>query len=72
MKKNIYLIKQEEVMNIHILQHIPFEDTGAVENWIKENNHRKTYTKFYEDDTLPDLDSFDFLIILGGFMGAYE
>ena len=59
-------------MNIHILQHVPFEDTGAIESWINKNNYKKSYTRLYADDPFPAMDSFDFLIILGGPMGTYE
>ena len=60
-------------MNIHILQHAPLEnDTGAIDRWINKGNHKKFYTRLYADDPFPAIDSFDFLIILGGPMGAYE
>ena len=59
-------------MNIHILQHAPFEDIGAIEEWINKHKHTKSYTKLYESTNFPEIDSFDFLIILGGPMGTYE
>ena len=59
-------------MNIHILQHVPFEDTGAIDQWINNGNHKKFYTRLYADDPFPAIDSFDFMIILGGPMGTYE
>ena len=59
-------------MNIHILQHVPFEDTGAIDQWITKNNHKKFYTRLYASDPFPAMDGFDFLIILGGPMGTYE
>ncbi len=59
-------------MNIHILQHVPFEDTGAIDQWINNGKHKKFYTRLYADDPFPTIDSFDFMIILGGPMGTYE
>ena len=60
-------------MNIHIFQHAPLEnDTGAINHWINKGNHKKFYTRLYTDDPFPAIDSFDFLIILGGPMGTYE
>lgn len=59
-------------MNIHILKHVPFEDIGAIDQWIKINNYKKSYTKLYESISFPEMNSFDFLIILGGPMGTYE
>ena len=51
-------------MNIHILQHVPFEDIGAIDRWINKGNHKKFYTKLYADNPFPAIDSFDFLIEL--------
>ena len=59
-------------MNIHILQHVPFEDTGAIGQWINKNHYKKFYTRLYANDPFPAINSFDLLIILGGPMGTYE
>ncbi|MDX6182436.1 type 1 glutamine amidotransferase [Flavobacterium sp. Fl-77] len=59
-------------MRIHYLQHVPFEDLGFIENWILENNHTVTHTKFFESQFLPNQESFDWLIILGGSMNIYD
>jgi GMP synthase-like glutamine amidotransferase len=58
---------------IHCLQHVPFEGLGYIENWIKEKQHHLTYTRFYEDHfQLPDLNQFDWLIVMGGPMGVHD
>lgn len=59
-------------MNIHCFQHVPFEGLGCIENWIKKGNHHLMYTKFYENAFLPDLNTIDFLIVMGGPMGVYD
>ncbi len=59
-------------MNIHCFQHVPFEGLGCIEEWIIKNDHHLTYTKFYENGSLPDLNNIDFLIIMGGPMGVYD
>lgn len=59
-------------MRIHYFQHIPFEDLAAIEDWIHEKEHILTCTKFYEQVWFPQLNDIDWLIIMGGFMGAYE
>nr|MBD3623756.1 type 1 glutamine amidotransferase [Sunxiuqinia sp.] len=58
---------------IHCLQHVPFEGLGAIKSWIEDREHHLTYTRFYEDHyQLPDLNQFDWLIVLGGPMGVYD
>lgn len=59
-------------MNIHCFQHVPFEGLGCIQEWITNNDHHLTYTKFYEKATLPDIHNIDFLIIMGGPMGVYD
>jgi GMP synthase-like glutamine amidotransferase len=59
-------------MKIHYLQHVPYESLGCIEDWIKERGYQVSATKFYENDILPELSDFDFLIIMGGPMGIYD
>ena len=59
-------------LNIHYLQHVPYEDPGCILNWIRERGHCVTYTKFYEDEALPELSNIDWLIVMGGPMGVYD
>jgi GMP synthase-like glutamine amidotransferase len=60
-------------MHIHCLQHVYFETPGSILDWIVKNNHTISYTYFFEENpNLPHLDSFDALIILGGYMNVYE
>ncbi|MDB5271757.1 MAG: hypothetical protein JWO58_124 [Chitinophagaceae bacterium] len=59
-------------MNIHFLQHVPFEDLGALEKWVSMPGNRVTSTRFYEDIRLPFVDLFDVLIVLGGPMGVHD
>ena len=59
-------------LRIHYLQHVDFEGLGHIETWTKENNHLLTATKFFEQYRLPDINDFDWLIILGGPMGIND
>lgn len=59
-------------MRIHYFQHVPFEGLGNIENWIKAKGHPLSATRFYEDAALPVLTDIDWLIVMGGPMGAYE
>ena len=57
-------------MNIHYLQHVPFEGLGSIEAWLKTGNHRLTDTRLYQNDPLPEMADFDWLIVMGGPMGV--
>jgi GMP synthase (glutamine-hydrolysing) len=59
-------------MNIHFLQHLPFEDAAGIRAWMDSRGHRFSRTAFFENDPFPTLDSFDWLVVLGGFMNIYE
>lgn len=56
-------------MKIHCLQHVSFESPGVIIEWAQLHSHSLTYTRFYNNETLPsDLD-FDLLVVMGGPMG---
>jgi len=59
-------------MNIHILQHVPFEGPGSIENWAISNGHTITTTRLYAGDQLPTLDRFEMLVIMGGPMSVHD
>jgi len=43
-------------MRIHYFQHVPFEGLGSIEKWIASKGYVRTATRFYADDTLPDVE----------------
>ena len=59
-------------MRVHWLQHVPFENLGSIEQWIKNNGYSVASTRLYADDPLPSVDEFDFLIIMGGPMSVHD
>ncbi|MFA5328900.1 MAG: amidotransferase [Prolixibacteraceae bacterium] len=61
-----------KILRIHYLQHVHFEDLGCIEDWAKAKGHRLSSTKFYENEFLPELSEFDWLIVMGGPMGVYD
>lgn len=61
-----------KTLRIHCLQHVDFEGLGCIESWINANNHQLTFTKFYESDIVPSLETIDWLIVMGGPMGIYD
>lgn len=59
-------------MNIHWLQHVAFEGLGSIEKWAMAQGHRLSCTRLFEDEPVPEQDSFDLLIVMGGPMGVYD
>jgi GMP synthase-like glutamine amidotransferase len=59
-------------LSIHTFMHVPFEGLGCIEQWIKDNNHSPGYTRFYEDYRLPDQETIDWLIVMGGPMSVSD
>jgi len=59
-------------MHIHWLQHVPFENLGYIESWLQSRQISQSVTRFYTDDCLPPMMSFDGLIVMGGPMGVYD
>jgi GMP synthase-like glutamine amidotransferase len=59
-------------MNVHYLQHVPFEGLGSIESWVSEKGHNLTSTRLYAGDPLPAPDRFDLLVIMGGPMSIHD
>jgi GMP synthase (glutamine-hydrolysing) len=59
-------------MKLHYLQHVPFEGLGIIEEWAKANSIPLSCTRLFANETLPDLGSFDWLVVMGGPMGIYD
>ncbi|HRP55842.1 type 1 glutamine amidotransferase [Agriterribacter sp.] len=60
-------------LNIHYFQHVPYEAPGCIEQWAVRHGHTLTATHFYDSSySLPDIESIDALIIMGGPMGVYD
>lgn len=59
-------------MRVNYFQHVPFEGLGTIEQWISAHGHHLTATKLYQNDLMPDMESIDWLIIMGGSMGVHD
>ena len=60
-------------LNIHYFQHAPYEGLGCIEEWAIQQGHTLTATKFFESShILPDIQTIDALIVLGGPMSVYD
>ncbi len=60
------------MLRIHCFQHVHYEDLGCITQWCEMNNHLVTYTRFYEENSIPEIDNYDWLIVMGGPMGIYD
>lgn len=59
-------------MRIHIFQHVPFEGPAEIAVWANAKGHPLSITRFYENEAPPANVDFDFLVVMGGPMGAYD
>lgn len=59
-------------MRIHYLQHVPFEGIGSMESYFLGRGDTISSTRLFLNESLPELDEFDFLIVMGGPMGVYD
>ncbi|MCX6908765.1 MAG: type 1 glutamine amidotransferase [Verrucomicrobia bacterium] len=59
-------------MNLHYLQHVPFEGLASIETWAAARGHRIAATRLHAGEPLPQLDQLDWLVVMGGPMNIYE
>ncbi|HEX2936912.1 MAG TPA: type 1 glutamine amidotransferase [Bacteroidales bacterium] len=59
-------------MHAHCFQHVAFEGMGAIEQWLHRENFTISYTRFFENKELPDIETIDWLIIMGGPMSIND
>lgn len=59
-------------MKFEIIQHVSFEGPGEIETWLKQNKHSYNIRRMDLWDSLPPVESFDSLIVMGGPMGASD
>jgi len=59
-------------MRLHYLQHVPFEGLGFIEEWATFREMHVSCTRLYAGEHLPSIESFDWLVVMGGPMGIYD
>jgi len=59
-------------MEILVFQHHPLEGLGTIKHWLESNQASITYHKFFEDHSIPNIDDYDALIIMGGPMSVND
>jgi GMP synthase-like glutamine amidotransferase len=60
------------MLRVHHLQHVPFEGLGSMEAYFLQRGHRLSTTFFYRGEQTPVLESFDWLVVMGGPMGVAD
>lgn len=58
------------MFRIHYIRHVPFEGPGNIAKWSKARGHSLMGTHLDEQQPFPDLDSFDWLVVMGGPMNV--
>jgi GMP synthase-like glutamine amidotransferase len=59
-------------MHITCLQHSAGEGPGCLADWARQRGHAFRSVMLHQGDLLPDTDSTDWLIVLGGPMGVHD
>ncbi len=59
-------------MRVHYLQHAPFEGPASIAGWVRRRGHTLAATKLFQDQALPGIEDFDWLVVLGGPMGVQD
>jgi len=59
-------------MDIHWLQHVPFEGLGCISSWAEKKHHNLLATRLWAGDRLPSPARVRMLLVMGGPMGVYD
>lgn len=57
---------------ILIFQHVPFEGPGVIASWAERHGYTCEVIRLFDSHTIPDLNSYDSLIIMGGPMSIAD
>ncbi|MHC1699450.1 MAG: type 1 glutamine amidotransferase [Humidesulfovibrio sp.] len=59
-------------LRLHGIRHASFEREAEIAAWAAQRGHSLSHTDLWNDEALPELGSFDWLLVLGGPMGVYD
>jgi len=59
-------------MQIHIVEHVPFEGPGLILEWAEGQKAPVGYTKLWNGEAFPSVNSFDLLVLMGGPMSVND
>ena len=59
-------------MKVHVLQHVPFEDIGSMALWLNARRAEVSYTRFFENAVLPEINDLNLIVAMGGPMSVND
>lgn len=59
-------------MNVHSFLHVPFEGLGRLGSWLELRGHALTSTHWHEGGRAPDVEAYDWLVVMGGPMSVHQ
>ena len=59
-------------MKIHCIRHESFEGLGCIGDWINSKGFEISYSLVFQNALYPQVEEFDWLIVMGGGMSVYE
>lgn len=59
-------------MNVHVLQHVPFEGLGSIQRWLEARGAGIHYVRLFANDAMPRVRDVDLLIAMGGPMSVND
>lgn len=59
-------------MRLHWLQHVPFEGLGFIQPWALDKGFNISCTRLFAGEQPPAVESFDWLVVMGGPMGIHD
>jgi GMP synthase-like glutamine amidotransferase len=59
-------------LRLRVFQHVAFETSARIGEWALSRGHEVAETHLYRGEPLPELDEFDWLVVMGGPMNVYE
>lgn len=59
-------------LRLHGIRHESFEREAEIAAWAESRGHGLSHTDLWRGESLPELSSFDWLLVLGGPMGVYD
>jgi GMP synthase-like glutamine amidotransferase len=59
-------------LRLHGIRHESFEREAEIAVWASQRGHSLTHTDLWNGEALPELHSFDWLVVMGGPMGVYD
>ncbi len=66
------MVSKKKRLNVHIFQHVKSDLPQSITEWLEMRGHSYEVTKFPLDPKLPEMDDFDWLIVLGGPMSVHD